>query len=138
MKNLIHIDDEKEYTLTEFAQIVRRALSAAANECPDSEYIYPGREVYFAVFDLLGYVNQRIKGEFRLIQSKHKEYQILYVPEKSARSEANKPLMHSRNETAKLLEEMTGRRPNWADSQPRKPRRNPPERPRKDNEIDDG
>ena len=53
MKNLILIDDEKDYTLSEFTHLVRRALSAVANESPDMELVYPGREVYFAIFDLL-------------------------------------------------------------------------------------
>ena len=115
MKNLILIDDEKDYTLSEFTHLVRRALSAVANESPDMELVYPGREVYFAIFDLLGYINDRVTGEFRITQTKSKHYQVLYVPEKAARKEADQPMMRSRAATAKLLEEITGRRPNWAD-----------------------
>lgn len=103
MKNLILIDDENDYTLSEFTHLVRRVLSAVANESPDMEFVYPEREVYFAIFDLLGYINDRVTGEFRITQTKSKHYQVLYVPEKAARKEADKPMMRSRAATAKLL-----------------------------------
>ncbi len=111
MRNLIAIDDKKDYTLSEFAHIVRRALSAIANESPDCEFVYSGREVYFTVFDLLGYVNDRVPGEFKIEQPKSKHYEIVYTEKEPARQVASNALAQETARTAQMLFEQTGEWP---------------------------
>ena len=114
MRNLIAIDDKEEYSLSEFLHIVKRALSAIANESPNCEFVYPGREVYFTIFDMLGYVNDRVPGEFKINQPKSRMYEIVYTDEKAARRKAGGSQWRDAAQTAKLLYEQTGEWPIWA------------------------
>ena len=115
MQNLIQIDDRRDYSLSEFMHIVKRVSSAVGAESPDDEnLIYPGREVYFTIVDMLGYINDRIEGEFRITQTKSRHYHIVYQEKQTAKRKAGKANDMAIAKTAIDLEEMTGRLPAFA------------------------
>lgn len=115
MKNLILIDDNREYTLSEFAHSAKRALSAIAAQAPsDLPVSYPGREVYFCIIDLLSWINDRVPGEFRIAQTKSKHYQIIYYEKAEEEEKAQAELNRNAAKTALEIENMTGQLPAYA------------------------
>ena len=66
MHNRIFIEEDKEFTLDEFAHLVARAVRSVASVDIDKDtVVYSRDDVYFTIVDVLGYINERTPGRFK-------------------------------------------------------------------------
>lgn len=115
MHNRIFIEEDKKFSLDEFAHLVARAVrSVASVDIDKDEVVYSRDDVYFTILDVLGYINERTPGRFKIDQTRFQEYLIHYVPDAVVKKKERKGELKSKAHTAVHLEEMTGRLPAWA------------------------
>ena len=115
MHNRIFIEEDKEFTLDEFASLVSRAIrSVATVDIDKDKVVYSREDVYFTIVDVLGYINERTPGRFKIDQSSFQNYLIHYVPDSTLKKKAQKGTTQQLARTAIHLEEQTGRLPVWA------------------------
>lgn len=119
MQNTIFIEEDKEFTLDEFAHLVARAIrSLATAEIGDAQIVYPRDDVYFTIVDVLGFINQYTPGNFKLTQTSFEKYHIHYVPPQAAEKKAKRNLVASKAKSALTILEASGRLPVWAENDP--------------------
>ena len=117
MHNRIFIEEDKEFTLDEFAHLVARAVRSVASVDIDKDtVVYSRDDVYFTIVDVLGYINERTPGRFKIDQTTFQNYLIHYVPDSIIKKKAQKGTTRDLARTAIHLEEQTGRLPIWAAS----------------------
>ena len=117
MHNRIFIEEDKEFTLDEFAHLVARAVRSVASVDIDKDtVVYSRDDVYFTIVDVLGYINERTPGRFKFDQTTFQHYLIHYVPDGTIKKKAQKGTTRDLARTAIHLEEQTGRLPIWAAS----------------------
>ena len=117
MHNRIFIEEDKEFTLDEFAHLVARAVRSVASVDIDKDtVVYSRDDVYFTIVDVLGYINERTPGRFKFDQTTFQHYLIHYVPDSIIKKKAQKGTTRDLARTAIHLEEQTGRLPIWAAS----------------------
>ena len=115
MHNRIFIEEDKEFTLDEFASLVSRAIrSVATVDIDKDKVVYSREDVYFTIVDVLGYINERTPGRFKIDQSSFQNYIIHYVPDGTLKKKAQKGTTRDLARTAIHLEEQTGKLPAWA------------------------
>ena len=115
MHNRIFIEEDKEFTLDEFASLVSRAIrSVATVDIDKDKVVYSREDVYFTIVDVLGYINERTPGRFKIDQSSFQNYLIHYVPDSTLKKKAQKGTTQQLARTAIHLEEQTGKLPVWA------------------------
>ena len=115
MHNRIFIEEDKEFTLDEFAHLVARAVRSVASVDIDKDtVVYSRDDVYFTIVDVLGYINERTPGRFKIDQTTFQNYLIHYVPDGVIKKKAMKGTTQQLARTAIHLEEQTGKLPVWA------------------------
>ena len=119
MQNTIFIEEDKKFTLDEFAHLVARAIrSLAAAEIGDAEIVYPRDDVYWTIVDVIGFINERTPGSFKLTQTSFEKYHIHYTPPQAAEKKAKRNLVVSKAQSALTIKEASGRLPVWAETDP--------------------
>ena len=109
MHNRIFIEEDKEFTLDEFAHLVARAVrSVAAVDIDKDEVKYSRDDVFFTIVDVLGYINERTPGRFKIDQTRFQEYLIHYVPASTDKKKGMKSMTLSKANAARNLRNMTG------------------------------
>ena len=117
MHNRIFIEEEKEFTLDEFAHLVSRAIRSVASVDIDKDEIkYSRDDVYFTIVDCLGYINERTPGRFRIDQTSFESYLIHFVPDAERKQRASKGLFASKIQSALHIRSTTGELPVWAEN----------------------
>ena len=115
LHNRIFIEEDKEFTLDEFAHLVARAIrSVASVDIDKDKVVYSRDDVYFTIVDVLGYINERTPGRFKIDQTTFQNYLIHYVPDSIVKKDARKGTTKDLARTAIMLEEQTGQLPAWA------------------------
>ena len=115
MHNRIFIEEDKEFSLDEFAHLVARAVRSVASVDIDKDtVVYSRDDVYFTIVDVLGYINERTPGRFKLDQTSFEHYLIHYVPDSIIKKKAQYASIRQLARTAIQLEEQTGKLPVWA------------------------
>ena len=71
---------------------------------------------FFAIVDILGYINERTPGQFKIDQTFFQNYVINYVSEESQKQKAKKGIIVEKAQSALVIEEQTGELPVWADN----------------------
>lgn len=119
MHNRIFIEEDKEFTLDEFAHLVARAVRSVASVDIDKDEVkYSRDDVFFTIVDVLGYINERTPGRFKIDQPRFQEYLIHYVPSSVEKKRSDKGFLKSKVVAALNLKEMTGELPVWATQNP--------------------
>ena len=117
MHNRIFIEEDKEFTLDEFAHLVARAIrSIATLDVDKDEIVYSRDDVYFTIVDCLGYINERMPGRFKFDQTSFQHYLIHYVPPYVDEKKGMKGLLASKVSSALQIREITGKLPVWAEN----------------------
>jgi len=119
MNNYVPINDDEAYSFKEMCHVIRRVITALSCEFPDNvqETIYPGSDLFFLVNDLLGYVNDRIEGQFTMRQGSGKfwkHYEFKYNEKTRTHKRAMKSNLVSLAKSAIKIEEFTGKLPLFA------------------------
>lgn len=116
MNNRIFIQEDKEYSLSEMAHFVSRALTAAASlDTADCDEVrIPRDDVFFTIRDVLGFLNQFVPGEFRFDQSTFQSYHVHYRPSGVTKQQQKKGVLINLAQTAIYLKKETGQYPVWA------------------------
>ena len=115
MHNRIFIEEDKEFTLDEFAHLVARAVRSVASVDIDKDtVVYSRDDVYFTIVDVLGYINERTPGRFKFDQTTFQNYLIHYVPDSIIKKKAMRGTTQDKARTAVHIEELTGSLPVWA------------------------
>ena len=115
LNNRIFIEEDKEFSLDEFAHLVARAIrSVATVDIDKDDVVYSRDDVYFTILDCLGYINERTPGRFKIDQTTFQNYLIHYVPDSIVKKDARKGTTKDLARTAIMLEEQTGQLPTWA------------------------
>ena len=115
--NDIHIKEEKAYTLSEVIDLVKQTLDRVSEKSVHNELRYSSIDVYWLLHDMLRYANRNVPGEFILLQTRKGIYRVTYAEEESAKQKSNRKLKEEVNQTARYLEELTGRKPSWGDKE---------------------
>lgn len=115
--NDIHIKEEKVYTLSEVIDLVKQTLDRVSEKSVHNELRYSSIDVYWLLHDMLRYANRNVPGEFILLQTRKGIYRVTYAEEESAKQKSNRKLKEEVNQTARYLEELTGRKPSWGDKE---------------------
>ena len=113
--NRIFIEEDKDFTLDEFAHLVARAVrSVASVDIDKDEVIYSRDDVYFTIIDVLGYINERCPGHFKFDQTTFQSYLVHYVPDAIQKRKKTKGLTVSKAQSALVIKEQSGELPTWA------------------------
>ena len=113
--NRIFIEEEKEFTLDELANFVRRALlSLATIDVGKDEIVYSRDDVYFSIVDILEFINIRSPGRFKIDQTSFQNYLIHYIPDAVEKHKKSKGLVVSKAQSALVIKEQSGAFPTWA------------------------
>ena len=116
MHNRIFIEEDKEFSLDEFAHLVSRAIqSVAAVDIDKNDVVYSRDDVYFTIVDCLGYLNERTPGRFKFDQTSFQNYLIHYVPDGTLKRKASRSLDVSKVNSALQIKELSGKLPVWAE-----------------------
>lgn len=115
--NRIFIEEDKEFTLDEFAHLVARAVRSVASVDIDKDEVkYSRDDVYFTIVDMLGYINERTPGRFKIDQTSFQSYLIHYVPDGIAKTRKAKGLLVSKAQSAIEIKASSGSYPVWAEN----------------------
>lgn len=114
--NKIFIEEDKEFTIEEFSHLIARAMRSLATIPVEYEkdITYSRDDVFFTIVDILGYINERTPGRFRIDQMNFQNYLIRYIPPTLDKRKGMKSLLMDTARTAIVLHEQTGRFPVWA------------------------
>lgn len=115
MSNDIHVPEDKTYTISEVIDAVKQTLDGVGEHSEHNELRYTSKDVYWLLHDMIRYVNRNVPGEFSLQQIRKDVYRVKYAVEDAAKRESSKKLKAEVNQTAKYLEELTGKRPSWGE-----------------------
>ena len=117
MNNRIFIQEDKEFSLSEMAHFISRALTAAASlDTADCDEVCISRDdVFFTVRDVLGFLNQFVPGEFKFDQTTFQSYHVHYLPSGITKQRAKRGVLIGKAQTAIYLKERTGQYPVWAE-----------------------
>lgn len=115
--NRIFIEEDKEFTLDEFAHLVARAVrSVASVDIDKDEVVYSRDDVYFTIVDVLGYINERTPGRFKFDQTSFQSYLVHYVPGHISKRKTQKGLVVGKAQSALHIKAQTGELPIWAEN----------------------
>jgi|TARA_B100000949_G_C14238241_1_gene432217 hypothetical protein len=106
--------EDKNYTVAEVSQIIIDTLSHVSDQSRFNNLKYSAADVYWVLNSLLGYINNRMEGEFKLQNLKKGTWQIQYTNQKKAERLSNQEQEKKKNRTANYIEQLTGKRPPWA------------------------
>ena len=106
--------EDKNYTVAEVSQIIIDTLSHVSDQSRFNNLKYSAADVYWVLNGLLGYINNRVEGEFKLQNLKKGTWQIQYTNQKKAERLSNQEQEKKKNRTANYIEQLTGKRPPWA------------------------
>jgi len=106
--------EDKNYTVAEVSQIIIDTLSHVSDQSRFNNLKYSAADVYWVLNSLLGYINNRMEGEFKLQNLKKGTWQIQYTNQKKAERLSNQGQEKKKNRTANYIEQLTGKRPPWA------------------------
>ena len=116
MHNRIFIEEDKEFTLDEFAHLVARAVrSVASVDIDKDEVVYSRDDVFFTIIDVLGYINERTPGQFKFDQTDFQSYILHYVPAYIGKRRKSKGLITSKAHSAIQIRDVSGNLPVWAE-----------------------
>ncbi|MDE0467351.1 MAG: hypothetical protein OYL97_09850 [Candidatus Poribacteria bacterium] len=113
----IDIPEDESYTLGEVIDLVQRTLDKVKEHAQHNELQYWSKDVYFLLYDMLRYVNQNVSGVFVLRQIQKDTYRVKYMAEDFSKQRSSRKLKEEVNQTARYLEELTGRKPSWGDKE---------------------
>ena len=117
MHNRIFIEEDKEFTLDEFSHLVARAIrSIAGADIGDEEVIYTQKDVYFAIVDVLGFINERTSGNFKFTQTSFQHYLIHYTSAEKEKVRKHRGLAISKAQSALQIKDASGKLPVWAEN----------------------
>ena len=111
--NDMQIKEDKTYTLPEVIDFVKQTLDHVSEKSMRNPLRYSATDVYWLLYDMLQYVNRNIPGEFTLLQTQKGTYRVTYADEGAAKQKSDRKLKSEVNQTARYLEELTGRKPSW-------------------------
>ena len=116
MLNKIFIEEHKEFTIEEFSHLIARAMRSLATIPVEHEkdITYSRDDVFFTIVDILGYINERTPGRFKIDQTNFQSYLIRYIPPTLDKKKGMKGLIKDKAQTAITLQNQTGRFPTWA------------------------
>ena len=106
--------EDKNYTAAEVSQIIIDTLSHVSDQSRFNYLKYSAADVYWVLNSLLGYINNRMEGEFKLQNLKKGTWQIQYTNQKKAERLSNQEQEKKKKRTANYIEQLTGKRPPWA------------------------
>ena len=106
--------EDKNYTVAEVSQIIIDTLSHVSDQSRFNNLKYSAADVYWVLNSLLGYINNRMEGEFKLQNLKKGTWQIQYKNQKKAERLSNQEQEKKKKRTADYIEQLTGKRPPWA------------------------
>ena len=106
--------EDKNYTVAEVSQIIIDTLSHVSDQSRFNNLKYSAADVYWVLNSLLGYINNRMEGEFKLQTLKKGTWQIQYTNQKKAERLSNQEQEKKKKRTANYIEQLTGKRPPWA------------------------
>ena len=106
--------EDINYTVAEVSQIIIDTLSHVSDQSRFNNLKYSAADVYWGINSLLGYINNRMEGEFKLQNLKKGTWQIQYTNQKKAERLSNQEQEKKKNRTANYIEQLTGTRPPWA------------------------
>jgi hypothetical protein len=106
--------EDKNYTAAEVSQIIIDTLSHVSDQSRFNNLKYSAADVYWVLNSLLGYINNRMEGEFKLQNLKKGTWQIQYTNQKKAERLSNQEQEKKKKRTANYIEQLTGKRPPWA------------------------
>ncbi len=106
--------EDKNYTVAEVSQIIIDTLSHVSDQSRFNNLKYSAADVYWVLNNLLGYINNRMEGEFKLQNLKKGTWQIQYTNQKKAERLSNQEQEKKKKRTANYIEQLTGKRPPWA------------------------
>lgn len=106
--------EDKNYTVAEVSQIIIDTLSHVSDQSRFNNLQYSAADVYWVLNSLLGYINNRMEGEFKLQNLKKGTWQIQYTNQKKAERLSNQEQEKKKKRTANYIEQLTGKRPPWA------------------------
>ncbi|HCK15619.1 TPA: hypothetical protein DHW51_15975 [Candidatus Poribacteria bacterium] len=106
--------EDKNYTVAEVSQIIIDTLSHVSDQSRFNNLKYSAADVYWVLNSLLGYINNRMEGEFKLQNLKKGTWQIQYTNQKKAERLSNQEQEKKKKRTANYIEQLTGKRPPWA------------------------
>ena len=75
--------EDKNYTVAEVSQIIIDTLSHVSDQSRFNNLQYSAADVYWVLNGLLGYINNRVEGEFKLQNLKKGTWQIQYKNQKN-------------------------------------------------------
>lgn len=116
-ENDICIPEDKSYTLSEVIDLVQQTLDKIGKKSEHEELQYSSTEVYWLLYDMLRYINQNVSGVFVLGQIQKDTYRVKYMAEDFSKQRSSRKLKKEVNQTARYLEELTGRKPSWGDKE---------------------
>ena len=106
--------EDKNYTVAEVSQIIIDTLSHVSDQSRFNNLQYSAADVYWVLNSLLGYINNRMEGEFKLQNLKKGTWKIQYTNQKKAERLSNQEQEKKKKRTANYIEQLTGKRPPWA------------------------
>ncbi len=106
--------EDKNYTVAEVSQIIIDTLSHVSDQSRFNNLKYSAADVYWVLNSLLGYINNRMEGEFKLQNLKKGTWKIQYTNQKKAERLSNQEQEKKKKRTANYIEQLTGKRPPWA------------------------
>ena len=87
MHNRIFIEEDKEFTLDEFASLLSVAIKTVTDTEINEDTRYRGEDIYACIDAVLGYINERVHGDqFRLKQTDPNTYVVVYIPSEDSNS----------------------------------------------------
>ena len=116
-ENDICIPEDKSYTLCEVIDLVQQTLDKIGKKSEHEELQYSSTDVYWLLYDMLRYINQNVSGVFVLGQIQKDTYRVKYMAEDFSKQKSSRKLKKEVNQTARYLEELTGRKPSWGDKE---------------------
>ena len=78
-------------------------VPVATVDIDKDKVVYSREDVYFTIVDVLGYINERTPGRFKIDQSSFQNYIIHYVPDgtlKKKGTEGNNPRLGTHSDTS--------------------------------------
>ena len=106
--------EDKNYTAAEVSQIIIDTLSHVSDQSRFNNLKYSAADVYWVLNSLLGYINNRMEGEFKLQNLKKGTWKNRYTDQKKAEYLSNRKQEKKKKQTADYIEQLTGKRPPWA------------------------
>ena len=114
--NDVHVKEDKFYNLSEVIEAVKKTLDLVSEKSNRHNALrYSSTDVYWLLYDMLQYINRNVPGEFSLFQTQKGVYRVRYTAEDMAKQRSSRKLKEEVNQTARYLEELTGRKPSWGD-----------------------